>query len=115
MAKTLFISDLHLQVEEPRITDIFLRFLQGQARDAQALYILGDLFEVWVGDDDLSAFNMQIIQALKQATDSGLPIYFMRGNRDFLVGKQFAKRTGVKLLADPTVIDLYGVRTLLMH
>lgn len=115
MAKIFFISDLHLQESEPEITEIFLRFLRGQAHEAEALYILGDLFEVWVGDDDLSAFNVQIIQALKQATQRGLPIYFMRGNRDFFIGRKFAKKTGVKIIADPTLIDLYGVPTVLMH
>ena len=111
----IFISDLHLQAEQPRIAEIFLRFLQTEARKAQELYILGDLFEAWIGDDDLSPFNLKIVQALREATQSGLPIYFMRGNRDFLIGKRFAEKTGVKLLDDPTVIDLYGSRTLLMH
>lgn len=115
MSCTLFISDLHLQADEPQIAEIFLRFLETEARQARELYILGDLFEAWIGDDDLSPFNRKIIQALRQATESGLPIYFMRGNRDFLIGKRFAKQTGVKLLNDPTVIDLYGVPTLLMH
>ncbi len=112
---TFFISDLHLQADEPKITAAFLYFLQEIAPQADALYILGDLFEAWIGDDDLSYFNTQIIQALKQATDKGLPIYFMRGNRDFLIGTRFMAATGMKLLADPTVIELYGVPTLLMH
>lgn len=115
MTTTLFISDLHLQADDPKSTEIFFRFLRHEAYRAKALYILGDLFEVWVGDDDLSPFNLQIMQALKQATEDGLPIYFMRGNRDFLIGKNFAQKTGIKILADPTVINLYGVRTLLMH
>lgn len=115
MPKIFFISDLHLCEAEPRITRIFLNFLRHQARQAQALYILGDLFEAWVGDDDLSPYNLTIIQALRETTDSGLPIYFMRGNRDFLIGKAFAQRAGVHLLADTAVIDLYGVSTLLLH
>ena len=115
MPKIFFISDLHLCEAEPRITRIFLDFLRHQARQAQALYILGDLFEAWVGDDDLSPFNLAIIQALRETTDSGLPVYFMRGNRDFLIGKAFAQTTGVRLLADTAVIDLYGVSTLLLH
>jgi UDP-2,3-diacylglucosamine hydrolase len=115
MPNIFFISDLHLCEAEPRATDIFLDFLQHQAREAEALYILGDLFEAWVGDDDHCAFNLKIITALRDATQSGLPIYFMRGNRDFLIGKQFMQQSGVRLLNDPTVINLYGVRTLLMH
>lgn len=115
MSWTIFISDLHLQANEPHIAEIFLDFLHHEARKADALYILGDLFEAWIGDDDLSPFNLQIIQALKQATLSGLPIYFMRGNRDFLIGKRFIEKSGVKLLADPTLINLYGTPTLLMH
>jgi UDP-2,3-diacylglucosamine hydrolase len=115
MPRIFFISDLHLCEAEPQITRIFLNFLQHQARQAEALYILGDLFEAWVGDDDLSPFNLAIIQALRETTDSGLPVYFMRGNRDFLIGKIFAQKTGVRLLADTAVIDLYGVSTLLLH
>lgn len=112
---TLFISDLHLEANEPGITAIFLKFLRQEALAADALYILGDLFEAWIGDDDLSPFNVEMMHALKQATQAGLPVYFMRGNRDFLIGKQFAQKTGVILLQDPTVIDLYGKRILLMH
>ncbi len=115
MRKILFISDLHLQASEPRITEIFLQFLSGPALEAEALYILGDFFEAWIGDDDLSSYNLIIINAIHQATKKGLPIYFMHGNRDFLIGKNFARRTGISLLPDPTVIELFGVRTLLMH
>ncbi|MBS0349886.1 MAG: UDP-2,3-diacylglucosamine diphosphatase [Proteobacteria bacterium] len=114
MTETLFISDLHLQESEPQILQIFLKLLQS-ATSADALYILGDLFEVWIGDDDLSPFHLKIINALKQATSNGLPVYFMRGNRDFLIGKRFAAMTGVKLLQDPATINLYGIKTLLMH
>lgn len=112
---TLFISDLHLEADQPRIPSLFLQFLNERAREIDALYILGDLFEAWIGDDDQSAFNLQIIQALKAVTQVGIPVYFMRGNRDFLVGHRFASQAGVTLLKDPTVIDLYGIRTLLMH
>ncbi len=112
---TLFISDLHLQPDQPHIAKIFLQFLQEQASQATRLYILGDLFEAWIGDDDLNAFNLQIIQALKQAAQTGLSIYFMRGNRDFLISKKFSSSAGITLLTDPSVIDLYGKRTLLMH
>ncbi len=115
MSETFFISDLHLHLEDPQTLEIFLQFLQHRALKADALYILGDLFEAWIGDDDLSPFNLQVMQAINQAVRSGLPVYFMRGNRDFLIGKRFAKKTGVKLLADPHLIELYGVRTLLMH
>jgi UDP-2,3-diacylglucosamine hydrolase len=112
---TFFISDLHLQASQPDIAEIFLNFLARDVKEADALYILGDLFEAWIGDDDLSSFNQQILQALKQATQNGLPIFFMHGNRDFLIGKKFAQYTGVHLLPDPSVINLYGRRILLMH
>lgn len=92
------------------------RFLQGEARQAQALYILGDLFEHWVGDDALDdPFNAGIAEALRGLTSQGVPVLIMRGNRDFLLGQGFEQATGARLLADPTVIDLHGRRTLLMH
>ncbi len=115
MGKTYFISDLHLQAQHPEITHIFFNFLSKLTQEADALYILGDLFEAWIGDDDLSSFNLPILQVLKQATQSGLPIFFIRGNRDFLIGQKFAEMTGVQILKDPSIIYLYGVRTLLMH
>lgn len=113
--QTLFISDLHLQPNQPHITRLFLNFLKQWAPSADALYILGDFFEVWVGDDNHNEFNDTIEQALKQFTATGVRVYIMPGNRDFLLGKTFAKTTGSHLLSDPTWIDLYGVRTLLMH
>ena len=114
--KTFFISDLHLSENHPEIADIFLKFLQDTIGVARELYILGDFFEAWIGDDDASEFNLKIIKALKAATELGLPIYFMHGNRDFLLGKKFFKATGCQLLAaDENVIDLYGVPTLLLH
>lgn len=112
---TLFISDLHLDEAFPEVAERFLKFLSTDAKDVDALYILGDFFEIWVGDDDLTPFNQKIIQALKSYTDTGIPIYFMHGNRDFLLGKRFLKATGMQLLKDPSLIKLYGFPTLLMH
>lgn len=112
---TLFISDLHLEENNPEIADIFFNFLKNEAMQAEALYILGDFFEAWIGDDDLTPFNQKIISALRDATDQGLPIYLMHGNRDFLIGKKFLRATGCKLLPDEFVVNLYGVPTLLMH
>lgn len=115
MHHTLFISDLHLQPERPDITQFFLNFLKTQAPAADALYILGDLFEAWVGHDDNPDFNQSITSAILELTKSGTPVYFMRGNRDFLIGRQFTYETGCQLLTDPSVIDLYGTRLLLTH
>ncbi len=112
---TLFISDLHLEPNEPQAVGILERLLYQTGKNVEKLYILGDLFEKWMGDDDLNPFSKQIIQLFKKATDSGLPIYFMHGNRDFLIGKKFAALTGIQLLPDPTLINLYGTPTLLMH
>jgi len=112
---TLFISDLHLDGERPDITAQFLDFLEREARQAAALYILGDLFEAWIGDDDPDPDKQRVIAALKSLTGGGVPVYFIHGNRDFLIGRRFAKETGVKLLADGTMVDLYGKRVLLMH
>lgn len=115
MHHTLFISDLHLEPKRPDITNTFLHFLTQQAQQADALYILGDFFEVWIGDDEKSAFHQTIINALKQLTANGLPVYFMRGNRDFLIGEAFIQATGCRFLPDPTLIDLYGEKILLTH
>ncbi|WP_129780556.1 UDP-2,3-diacylglucosamine diphosphatase [Peristeroidobacter soli] len=112
---TLFISDLHLDGERPDITAQFLEFLDREARQSAGLYILGDLFEAWIGDDDPDADKRRVIDALKSLTSSGVPVYFIHGNRDFLIGRRFAKETGVKLLPDGTLIELYGQRVLLMH
>ena len=109
------ISDLHLDEKTPHIADIFKKFLQDCITNAEALYILGDFFESWIGDDDLTAFNCMIIDALSQATQKGLPIYFTHGNRDFLIGKRFLRRTGCKLLPDEFVANIFGTPTLLMH
>lgn len=112
---TLFISDLHLEEKSPEVTALFLQFMKDQAPKADALCILGDFFEAWIGDDDKTAFNQKIILTLRSLVKNGTPIYFMRGNRDFLIGEQFAKTAGVTLLEDPAVISLYGKSVLLMH
>lgn len=113
--KTLFISDLHLEENQPKITQQFLQLLRNCDSSVDALYILGDLFEVWIGDDDDTPFHREIILALQSATQKGLPIYFLYGNRDFLIGKQFLRETGCKLLSDEEKIILYGTPLLLMH
>ena len=115
MALTLFISDLHLDRERPEILSLFCDFLREEAARADAVYILGDLFEYWIGDDDPAEALQPAIGGLRDLTASGVPVFFMHGNRDFLVGKQFADTTGITLLPDPTVIDLHGTKTLLMH
>lgn len=112
---TLFISDLHLDANHPKITEQFIGFLNAEAAHAEALYILGDLFEAWIGDDDPDPDKQRIIQALRQTTSAGVRCYVMHGNRDFLIGSRFCRETGVQLLQDGTVIDLYGRRVLLLH
>jgi UDP-2,3-diacylglucosamine hydrolase len=111
---TLFISDLHLDTARPAVTQALAKFLQ-QNRSCQCLYILGDLFEVWLGDDDDSALAAEIGGLLKEFAASGSALYLMHGNRDFLLGQDFCNSIGAELLADPTVIDLYGQPTLIMH
>jgi UDP-2,3-diacylglucosamine hydrolase len=112
---TLFISDLHLEESRPDITDAFLTFLREKAAGVKQLYILGDFFEAWIGDDERTPLQEQIAAALKQLSDSGTAIFLMHGNRDFLIGEDFCHRAGATLLDDPTVIDLYGTPTLLLH
>jgi UDP-2,3-diacylglucosamine hydrolase len=112
---TLFISDLHLDNVRPQIIDLFEGFLAGEARQADALYVLGDLFEAWVGDDDDSALATRVARALRGLADSGVPVHFIAGNRDFLLGPAYAERSGMRLLDDGSVVDLYGTPTLLMH
>ncbi|CAM4375517.1 MAG: UDP-2,3-diacylglucosamine hydrolase [Legionellaceae bacterium] len=112
---TLFISDLHLNPFQPEITELFLQFLKNQALAADALYILGDLFETWIGDDENSPFNQTIKQELRQLSATGTHIYILPGNRDFLLGKRFMEETGCHYLSDPSLINLYGVSTLLLH
>lgn len=112
---TLFISDLHLSPTTPETTECFIRFMRQEAIQAEALYVLGDLFEFWVGDDDRSEFANQIRSEFKTLTERGIPCYFTQGNRDFLIGQRFARQTGVKLLGDETVIDLYGRKAVVLH
>ncbi|WP_318404096.1 UDP-2,3-diacylglucosamine diphosphatase [Photobacterium leiognathi] len=112
---TLFISDLHLSASRPDMTDCFLRFMAEDTANIDALYVLGDLFEMWIGDDEESPFLQQIKQAFKTLTDSGIPCYFVHGNRDFLIGKRFSQQTGIQLLPEHSVVDLYGKPTLILH
>ncbi|MEC6814092.1 UDP-2,3-diacylglucosamine diphosphatase [Photobacterium toruni] len=112
---TLFISDLHLSAERPDITACFLRFMAEETHHIDALYVLGDLFEMWIGDDEDPPFLRQVKQAFKTLTDAGTPCYFIHGNRDFLIGKRFSRQTGITLLPEHTVVDLYGTPTLILH
>lgn len=112
---TLFISDLHLSEACPETTALFLHFIENTAKQADALYILGDFFELWLGDDDRTPFNEQILLALRRYTQQGNPTYFMHGNRDFLIGQRFSDETGVALLKEPTRLRLYGQDILLLH
>ncbi len=112
---TLFISDLHLDPERPEVTRLFGDFIDGEARGADALYILGDLFEAWVGDDDPAEIGAFVATRLRALSDAGVPVFFQHGNRDFLVGLDFARRAGATLLAESAVVMLYGRPTLLMH
>ena len=112
---TLFISDLHLDPESPAIARQFVAFLDGEARSADALYVLGDLFEVWLGDDDPDPAARDVVAALRRLTDSGVPCFVMHGNRDFLIGRRFCEETGARLIEDGTIIEVQGERVLLMH
>ena len=112
---TLFISDLHLDAARPEIGEQFLAFLRDEARAADALYILGDLFESWVGDDDPNPHYAEIKTAIRSLVDTGVPVFFMHGNRDFMVGERFAEETGVTILDDPKAVELYGQAVLLSH
>jgi UDP-2,3-diacylglucosamine hydrolase len=112
---TLFISDLHLDPDSPGIARQFMAFLDDEARSADALYVLGDLFEVWLGDDDPDPTAREIVAALRRLTDSGVPCYVMHGNRDFLIGRRFCAETGARLIEDGTIVEVHGQRVLLMH
>ena len=112
---TLFIADLHLEDTAPDRTQWLLEFLAGPARKAEAVYILGDLFEFWIGDDALSATAQQVAKATAELHASGVPCNFMHGNRDFLLGEDYASTAGMNLLPDNLVVDLYGTPTLLLH
>jgi UDP-2,3-diacylglucosamine hydrolase len=112
---TVFISDLHLEADHPEIGEQFRDFLDAEAADADALYILGDFFEYWLGDDDPDEYYASIKRSLRAFTDSGVPVYFMHGNRDFMIGDRFAAETGVTILPDPFALELYGKSVLLSH
>lgn len=112
---TLFIADLHLSVHEPAITAGFLRFLRSEAMSADALYILGDLFDAWIGDDDPQPLHATVATALRELHQHGVRCYFVHGNRDFLIGKHFAQQSRMILLPTETVLDLYGQRILILH
>ena len=111
---TLFISDLHLDPRRPNTTQAFVKLVQS-AKNADAIYILGDFVEYWIGDDDKEHGLHDAFACLKNTADSGVPIYLMHGNRDFLIGERFAADYNIKLIPDSITIDLYGVSTLLMH
>jgi UDP-2,3-diacylglucosamine hydrolase len=113
--RSFFVADLHLTDERPVATGRFFRFLDEEAAGADALYILGDLFEAWIGDDHDEQVAHDTERRLKALTDGGTPVYFMHGNRDFMLAARYARRSGMTLLSDPARIDLYGVPTLLMH
>ncbi|HJR12147.1 MAG TPA: UDP-2,3-diacylglucosamine diphosphatase [Rhodanobacteraceae bacterium] len=112
---TLFVSDLHLDDARPQIVEDFERFCAGEARTADALYVLGDLFEAYVGDDDDAALNARIASALHGVAAAGVPVHFIVGNRDFLLGEAYASRCGMDLLDDGVIVDLYGTPTLILH
>lgn len=114
MKPTLFISDLHLDASRPAITELFLRFLRERAARADTLYILGDFFEAWIGDDAVPP-DHPVLAGLRQLTYAGLPVRVMRGNRDFLLGDTFEEITGARLLDDPGIITLGDEQVLLMH
>lgn len=112
----LFVSDLHLHVAMPRTAQAFFNFLQHQARRSQQLYLLGDIFEYWAGDDDIATpFNQHVVSTIRAISAAGVAVFWMAGNRDFLVGDRFAAATGVRLLPDPVVTQIAGYRMVLTH
>ncbi len=115
MAKTLFISDLHLAPERPEIIQLFIDFMNKQASNAESLYILGDLVEYWLGDDDPAEGLEEVFTCMKQHADAGLQIYLMHGNRDFLMGEQLAQRAGCELIHEPYIAEFENTPVLLMH
>ena len=116
MKPTLLLSDLHLASERPAAAAAFHAFIRGPARNAAGVYILGDLFDSWVGDDQRrEPFAREIVASLRALTDAGVPVYIARGNRDFLLGADFAHATGAILLDEQTIVDMHGTRTLLSH
>jgi UDP-2,3-diacylglucosamine hydrolase len=112
---TLFISDLHLDASRPQIVHLFLRFLDEEAANANALYILGDLFEAWIGDDASDDVGDEVARGLSRLHQRGVPCFFVHGNRDFLLGDAYARRARITLLPDPSVIELENLRVVLMH
>ncbi|EOV0101819.1 TPA: UDP-2,3-diacylglucosamine diphosphatase [Vibrio vulnificus] len=112
---TLFISDLHLTPSRTDITECFVQFMRNEAVNAEALYVLGDLFEFWIGDEDCTPFAERIRNEFKALTTSGVPVYFIQGNRDFLLGQRFCRETGITLLDDVCTIDLYGEKVVILH
>lgn len=115
MQKTYFIADLHLSENRLHLLALFRQFMQEQAPEAEKLYILGDLFDFWIGDDEQSDLISEVQQLIRHLTEQGVPCYFQHGNRDFLIGKKFANACGLTLLPTYQVIDLYGTPTLLCH
>ncbi|HEV7715695.1 MAG TPA: UDP-2,3-diacylglucosamine diphosphatase, partial [Steroidobacteraceae bacterium] len=111
----LFVSDVHLDASAPQATEQFVSFLRNFAAKSEALYILGDLFEVWVGDDDPDAEKARVVTALHELTRSGVACFVIHGNRDFLLGRDFCDRSGVRLLQDPAIVELDGERVLVTH
>ncbi|MCU0758574.1 MAG: UDP-2,3-diacylglucosamine diphosphatase [Steroidobacteraceae bacterium] len=111
----LFVSDLHLDASSPAAVEAFLRLLAGEARAAAALYVLGDLFETWIGDDDPDPVRSRVCDAMQGLAAGGVAVFAMHGNRDFLLGPGFEARSGCRLLPDPVVTDLHGTRVLLTH
>jgi len=112
---TLFISDLHLSQEQPHINELFLGFLEQTASKSDALYILGDLFEVWLGDDMIMPYYQPALEQIAATVKAGTPVYVMYGNRDFLMREKFEALTGAKIIYEPYIIDMYGKKTLLLH
>lgn len=112
---TLFISDLHLCAERPEVNKAFFHFLQTRAAEADTLYILGDLFEAWIGDDDPAPLSQQVIRALRALTDGDTRLFFLHGNRDFVIGKRFARETGATLLKDHALVTIGDEQVLVLH
>lgn len=115
-AVALFVSDVHLQPSLPRTTQAFIDFLRLHAGKARQLYLLGDLFEYWAGDDDIAApYNCRIVEAIRAVSDAGVAVFWIGGNRDFLIGEEFAKAAGLTLLLEPFVATIAGQRVALVH
>lgn len=110
-----FISDLHLDTTRPGITDLFLRFLRDLPAEVESLFILGDLFEAWIGDDAIGDLERGVAEGIRAVAQRGVNVRFMRGNRDFLLGRDYCERAGMRLLPDACVLDIGGLPTLLLH